>query len=51
MICGYNPQMGTKEAIDEYLKVIKEENTKNRFKDVTNNSEESIKEYIHSLKK
>ena len=50
-ICGYNPQMGTKEAIDEYLKVIKEENTKNRFKDVTNNSEESIKEYIHSLKK
>lgn len=51
MICGYNPQMGTKEAIGEYLKVIEEENAKNRFKDVTNNSEESIKEYIHSLKK
>lgn len=50
IICGYNAKMGTKEAIDEYLKVIKEENTKNQFKNVSDVSEENIKEYISSLK-
>lgn len=50
IICGYNPQMCTKEAISEYLKIIKEENTKNKFKNIDGTSEESIKEYIHSLK-
>ncbi len=50
IICGYNAKMGTKEAIDEYLKIIKEENTRNQFKNVSETPEESIKEYIHSLK-
>lgn len=50
IICAYNPQMGTKEAIEEYVKIIKEENEKNKFKNVGDVSEESIKEYIGSMK-
>lgn len=51
MMCGYNPQIGTKKAVSEYIMTIKEENKKNKFKDIGGVSEESIQEYICSLKK
>ncbi len=50
IICSYSPQMGTKDAISEYIKIINDENVKNQFKNIENNSEESIKKYIESLK-
>ena len=50
MICGYSPRMATKEAIEEYIKIIKEENEKKKFKNIDGASEESINEYIGSLK-
>ncbi len=50
MICTYNPSMGTKNAIDEYIKVITNEKLKNQFKSIENVSENDIQNYIENLK-
>ena len=51
IICGYNKSMGTKQCIEEYIRIIKEENQKKKFKEVSNVSETEIQQYIENLSK
>lgn len=50
IICKYNFSEGTASAVNEYMKVISEENKKKKFKDIKELSENEVLEYIKNLK-
>lgn len=50
MICSYNSCMVTPSAVNEYIETIKEERNKNKFKNISDLSENEVSEYIKKLK-
>lgn len=51
IMCSYKPSLGTLSAVNEYLRIIEEENKKIVLKDVSKVSEEEVMNYIKNLKK
>ena len=51
IMCSYKPSFGTLNSVNEYLRIIEEENKKIVLKDVSKVSEEEVMNYIKNLKK